>query len=209
MAQPILGLCIFVPTNPRLQLVATGVNRLDPFIPLFASPDLFGPPWGSLPHPSSVPCSSSRYPQSSDSSRLILPRPGAMVIHLMRILYSVFDFRSVTCFVPVLTFPALDPSFRLSSQFRGRNRLLHSRNRLLPRRSQLLLRRPRSLLRRPRLLSRRFRRFSESSRNKAPVLKPSRRGMYAVNLSRQAYLRRRFVHCLLSSVHRPWFNTPV
>jgi hypothetical protein len=47
-----------------------------------------------------------------------------------------------------------------------------------------------------------------SPRGKAPELKPSRRGMYAVNLSRQAYLRRRFVHCLLSPVLRP-SNPPI
>ena len=58
--------------------VATSCNRCQPARPLytpFASSDTFVPPWGSLPHPSSVHCSSSRYPQSSDSPRLILPRP--------------------------------------------------------------------------------------------------------------------------------------
>ena len=37
------------PVSPRLQPVATGVDRLDPF---FASSDLFGPPCVSLCHAS-------------------------------------------------------------------------------------------------------------------------------------------------------------
>ena len=94
-------------------------------------------------------------------------------------------------FVPVPASPALDLSSRLSSQFRSRYRLL--------------LRRPRLPLRRPRSLPRRFRRSSESSWNKAPEQKPSRRGMYTVNLSRQAYLHRHSIHCLLSSVYCPRF----
>ena len=86
MAQPISGLRIFVPVSHRLQLVATGVNRLNPFLPLFASSGLHVPPRGLLP----------------TQLGLFYLDSGATIIHLMRISYPVSSICSATCFfVPV------------------------------------------------------------------------------------------------------------
>ena len=194
--------------------VATSRNRCQPAQPLFtpfASSDLFGPPCASMCLQGGLSRTRLRSLVSVLDTHSLPTQlglfylvSGAMVIHLTRILYPVFNIRSVTCFVPVLH-SRLRSQLRLSSQFRSRNRLLHSRNGCFPEDPGCYSEDPGHFSEDPGCSPEGSVASPKVLGSKAPVLKPSRRGMYAVNLSRQAYLRRRFVHCLLSSVYYPRF----
>ena len=94
------------PVSLRLQLVATGVNRPDPFsplLPLRTSSGLRVPPcvsrWASAP----VLVLVLDTPSIPTQLGLFYLVSGAIVIHLTHILYPVSSICSPTCFfVPVL-----------------------------------------------------------------------------------------------------------
>ena len=213
-------------SRPCQPPVATSCNRCQPAQPLFtpfASSDLFGPPCaslclyvpprGSLPHWSQVPRFSSRYPLSSDPTRLILPRPRryGYPSHAYPILGVQLSqrnlLRSCSC-IP-------GPRSQLPSQFSV------PRSQPAPPQSQPVaslkipaatpktpvtsLKTPVALPKVPSLL----RKFSEQSPGaKTFSERDVRCQPVTSSLPTSSFCSLLIVLGLLSSVHRPRFNTP-
>ena len=173
-----------------LRRAAQPTLGLRPLLPLRTSSGLHAPPREPLPHLYLVPCFSSRYPHSSDPTRLILSRlrryyypSHACSIPSVQHLQPNLLLRSCPC-IP-------GPRSQLPSQFSVPQSQPVASLKIPAATPKTPVASPKTPVALPKVPS-----LLRSPRSKAPELKPSRRGMYAATLLRQAYLRR---HSVLGS----------